>query len=40
MTIFLTPVWLLLMQNPEWIPKDFQFIRVSEEINIPIFSNC
>ena len=37
MTIFLTPVWLLLMQNPEWIPKDFQFIRVSEEINIPIF---
>ena len=37
MTIFLTPVWLLLMQNPEWIPKGFQFIRVSEEINIPIF---
>ena len=37
MTIFLTPVWLLLMQNPEWIPKDCQFIRVSEEINIPIF---
>lgn len=37
MTIFLTPVWLLFMQNPEWIPKGFQFIRVSEEINIPIF---
>lgn len=39
MTVFLTPVWLLLMQNPEWIPESFQFIRVSEEINIPIFSS-
>lgn len=37
MTIFLTPVWLLLMQNPQWIPESFHFIRVSEAINIPIF---
>lgn len=36
MTIFLTPLWLLLMQNPQWIPESFQFIRVTEEINIPI----
>lgn len=37
MTIILTPLWMLLMQNPEWIPKAFQFVKVSEEINIPIF---
>lgn len=36
MTIFLTPLWLLFMQNPGWIPNTFQFILVTEEINIPI----
>jgi stage V sporulation protein AF len=36
LTVFLTPVFLLLMQNPQWIPKVFQFIMVKEAINIPI----
>ncbi len=36
MTIFLTPLWVLLLQNPAWIPKGFEFILVTEEIHIPI----
>ena len=37
MTIFLTPLWLLFLQNPDWIPKAFAFIKVKETINIPIY---
>ena len=30
LTIFLTPLWLLFMQNPGWIPEWLAFIRVTE----------
>lgn len=35
-TLFLTPVFLLLMQNPEWIPEWLQFIKFKETVNVPI----
>lgn len=34
--LILTPVWLLLMQNPQWIPQWLQFIKVKEVVNIPL----
>lgn len=35
-TYFLTPTFLLLMQNPEWIPEAFQFVVVKDIQNIPL----
>ncbi len=35
-TMMLTPVWLLLIQNPHWIPQWLDFITVSDEITVPI----
>ena len=36
LTYLIAPTFLLLMQNPEWIPPNFQFIAVKENINVPI----
>lgn len=36
LTYFLTPTFLLLMQNPEWIPEAFQFVVVKDVQNIPL----
>ncbi len=36
LTYILTPTYLLLMQNPEWIPESFAFIMVQETMNIPL----
>lgn len=36
MTYLIAPLFLLLMQNPEWIPENFQFIAVKENVNVPI----
>ncbi len=36
-TLFITPVWLLALQNPNFVPENFQFILLSEPVNIPIF---
>lgn len=36
LTLFLTPVWLLLMQNPQWIPDWLAFIRVSDDIHVAL----
>ena len=32
----LTPLFLLLMQNPEWIPANFKFIMLKETANVPL----
>lgn len=32
----LTPLFLLLMQNPAWIPKNFKFIILKETANVPL----
>ncbi len=36
LTYLITPTYLLLMQNPEWIPESFRFIMLKEESNIPL----
>ncbi len=36
LTYIISPLFLLLMQNPQWIPENFQFIAVKENINVPI----
>lgn len=36
LTIFLTPVWYLLIQNPSWIPTWLDFIKVAEPNTLPI----
>lgn len=33
---FITPTFLLLMQNPSWIPSAFDFITVKDTINVPL----
>jgi len=35
-TYLLTPTFLLLMQNPGWIPAGFDFIRIQDSINLPL----
>lgn len=36
LTIFLTPVFLLFMQNLSWLPKIFAFVAVKDTVNIPL----
>jgi stage V sporulation protein AF len=35
-TLLLTPVFLLLFQNPQWIPPWLEFIQIKDAINVPI----
>ena len=36
MTVFLTPVFLLFMQNLNWLPERFAFVAVQDMVNIPL----
>lgn len=36
LTYLVTPTFLLLMQNPQWIPAGFEFIAVKDPTNIPL----
>lgn len=36
LTMFLTPIWLLLMQNPDWIPAGLEFIKIRNTVNVPL----
>lgn len=36
LTLFLTPIWYLLMQNPEMIPPWLEFVRIKEPNTVPI----
>ena len=36
LTLFLTPVWLLFMQNPDWIPDWLEFIRLSDQVHVAL----
>lgn len=36
LTYIVTPTYLLLMKNTEWIPESFSFIMVRETMNIPL----
>ncbi|MDD4773333.1 MAG: spore germination protein [Eubacteriales bacterium] len=35
-TLVLTPVWYLLLKNPEWIPPWLEYIKVTEVSPVPI----
>lgn len=36
LTVFLTPVFLLFMQNLNWLPECFDFVAVKDIVNIPL----
>ena len=37
-TLVVTPLWLLALQNPQWVPELFQFtVQIEEPVYIPIF---
>lgn len=36
-TVFITPLWLLALQNPEYCPDFFRFVLLDEPQNIPVF---
>ncbi len=38
LTYIMTPTFLLLMENPQWVPESFQFIMLQEESNIPLIA--
>lgn len=36
-SLFITPLWLLAQQNPDFVPEAFKFVITTEQFNIPIF---
>lgn len=36
LSLVLTPLWLLLVQNPAWIPGGLEFIKVADEMHVPV----
>lgn len=38
LTYIMTPTFLLLMNNPEWVPQSFDFIMLQEDPNIPLLA--
>lgn len=36
-TVLITPLWLLALQNPDYCPKFFRFVLLDEPQNIPVF---
>ena len=36
LSLFLTPIWLLLMQNPKIIPSWLEFIQLSDDLFVPL----
>ncbi len=35
-TVFLTPLFLLFMQNLQWLPSVFDFVAIKDTVNIPL----
>lgn len=36
MAIFLTPIWMLLLNNPSWVPEWLSFILITDDITVPV----
>lgn len=36
-TVLITPLWLLALQNPDYCPECFRFVLLDEPQNIPVF---
>lgn len=38
LAVFITPLFLLLIENPDWVPSCLEFILIRDDINVaPIF---
>lgn len=37
MAVIMTPLFLLLIMHPEWLPEWLKFIEINDPINVPIF---
>ena len=37
LALFLSPVWFLLVSNPQWIPDWLSFIMIKESYTVPVF---
>lgn len=35
LALFITPVYVLLLQNPQWVPEWLNFILIQDEMNVP-----
>ncbi|MCH5264294.1 MAG: spore germination protein [Lachnospiraceae bacterium] len=35
--VFLTPLFLLLIMNPQWVPESLAFIQIKEPVHVPVF---
>lgn len=35
-TVFFTPLFLLFMQNQQWLPEVFRFVAIRDTVNIPL----
>lgn len=33
--LFITPVYILLLQNPQWVPDWLSFVMIQDEMNVP-----
>ncbi|MBQ3417438.1 MAG: spore germination protein [Ruminococcus sp.] len=36
-SVLITPLWLLCLQNPDFVPQVFRFVLQTEPVNIPVF---
>lgn len=36
-TLLLTPLWLLFVNNPQWLPEWLLFTVIKDEVNVPVF---
>ena len=36
MTLLITPLWLLALQNPEALPEGLRFLLIEDEIHVPV----
>lgn len=38
LAVIMTPLFLLLISNPEWLPESLKFIQINDPINVPIWA--
>lgn len=34
--VFITPIWMLLLNNPQWVPEWLSFILITDDIMVPV----
>lgn len=37
LAVVMTPLFILFMQHPEWIPEGFSFINITDPVNMPLW---